>query len=201
MIHQKLNPYFAILFLTLIASGAAYWLVWQSTTMEVEDSLPVVVQYQISRIDTSDWKTYRNEKYGFEVKYPKDWFIRTQSGTSADQVILSNVQESSELSDESLQNESGFVVDLLADTNPKNLGLESWYAEYFRRGFSNEPLSKITTTVDGRSAIRLETVEIVTRFHFYILNGKDAIDITYSSKQLKFNDIYQKMLSTFKFIK
>ncbi len=25
------------------------------------------------KIDTSDWKTYRNEKLGFEVKYPKDW--------------------------------------------------------------------------------------------------------------------------------
>jgi hypothetical protein len=26
-------------------------------------------------IDTSNWKTYRNEKYRFEVKYPKDWEI------------------------------------------------------------------------------------------------------------------------------
>ncbi|HIE43653.1 MAG TPA: hypothetical protein EYP78_02510 [Candidatus Omnitrophica bacterium] len=24
-------------------------------------------------IDTSDWKTYRNEKFGFEMRYPLDW--------------------------------------------------------------------------------------------------------------------------------
>ncbi len=28
---------------------------------------------EVSEADTSDWKTYRNDKYGFEIKYPVNW--------------------------------------------------------------------------------------------------------------------------------
>ena len=38
-------------------------------------------------IDTSDWKTYTNEEYGFSFKYPKDLTIETPESTSSKQLV------------------------------------------------------------------------------------------------------------------
>lgn len=41
---------------------------------------PVVIIPNVGKIsDTSSWKTYTNEKYGFELQYPADWIIGTNS--------------------------------------------------------------------------------------------------------------------------
>jgi hypothetical protein len=38
-----------------------------------------VEELKTTDIDTSNWKTYRNEEFGFEVKYPEGWEITPRS--------------------------------------------------------------------------------------------------------------------------
>src|SRR3989344_5570965 len=30
-------------------------------------------------VETADWKTYRNDEYGYELQYPSDWFVDTKT--------------------------------------------------------------------------------------------------------------------------
>lgn len=57
----------------LIFAVTACYIVWMTQKNQPEIAQPM--QIKISKIadETADWQTYRNEKYGFEVKLPGDW--------------------------------------------------------------------------------------------------------------------------------
>lgn len=53
----------------------------------------------VSSIDTSNWKTYRNEKYGFEVRYPGEWnvnIIESPGIETAIQIMSPSAQKGQE---------------------------------------------------------------------------------------------------------
>ncbi|MBI2097688.1 MAG: hypothetical protein HYT46_02025 [Candidatus Vogelbacteria bacterium] len=80
------GPLIALLF--ILALGFGGWLAWRywpvvpppndaPAPVEATNIEPPASAIPIngSEIDTSNWKTYRNDEYGFEVKYPEEWCV------------------------------------------------------------------------------------------------------------------------------
>lgn len=56
-----------------ISGGAYYW--WKQKTSFINDITGSNPAQQSIQDETKDWKTYRNDKYGFEFKYPSNFDI------------------------------------------------------------------------------------------------------------------------------
>ncbi|KKW46442.1 MAG: hypothetical protein UY96_C0004G0019 [Parcubacteria group bacterium GW2011_GWB1_56_8] len=64
MLNTKLISIIAAVVVVATLGGYIFWRANQ----------PPIPAGPPSGVDTSSWPTYRNEQYGFEVKYPEDWF-------------------------------------------------------------------------------------------------------------------------------
>ena len=75
-IPKKYTPFiFTALVFAVLAIAACLYGLAQVRDFEWRDENPNVNAIITTDIDTSNWKAYRNEKYGFEFKYPEGWEI------------------------------------------------------------------------------------------------------------------------------
>ncbi|MDO8570373.1 MAG: PsbP-related protein [Candidatus Daviesbacteria bacterium] len=73
MKQKGLAPLLVIVLVAVIAVGG--YLLYQKQTKPV--SQLVVQPTPISAEESTDWKTYTNEKYNYQFDYPTNWYIQT----------------------------------------------------------------------------------------------------------------------------
>ena len=80
MLNPRTKNALYVLIFTAIAVVGAYFLITEINKMSEEGDQSILSDFrrndrkdQSAMVDTKDWKTYRNEEYGFEFKYPSDY--------------------------------------------------------------------------------------------------------------------------------
>ncbi len=159
---------FIILFALVILLVGGYF-AWQKQ-QSVTTPTPVVTEPVVKEpvpapteepIDTSDWKTYRNEEYGFEFKYPKEWAIKKTTTPAVfylrsekfQPVFLGNLA-----SGEPFYSDGEIKVEIF--TNVHNLSIQERYSQFddIYRAYANDPkLLSTLTNVNHNDLLTFET--------------------------------------------
>lgn len=161
-----------------------------------------------------DWEIYKNKKYGYEVKYPKDWKViearprvRYKAEEAMNILLEGQLQKVTFLEKE--HGGCGGDFQVVVISNLDKLSLEQWIRKNEPTDISGGSLIMgiSDTTVDGKPAKKLsifgfdhEGIEIVFLHRGIIYSIGFTGDAPCDPEAERHQQIYQQMLSTFMFI-
>lgn len=181
----------------LVLGGIMICQDWKLLTQKIqlpEGKVPEKVLEEVS----ANWKTYRNDKHGYEIKYPSDFKLNiwTDHGGHENKEFISPVVKDS-------------LILIGEQEKQENKSLSDWTDEYIKMytGYQFDPPEYII--IDSNPAIYYKSLLVPSEnrnsyFVFMEVNHSTIIHFGLSNINVEENAslkaIFDQMLSTFRFV-
>ena len=199
----------------IIAGGILIWQSWLGGETPSPSPSPNPTQ---AADETADWKTYTNQEFGYEIRYPDFYYMNfphiydENSGETT--LTINGVYFRNE---EYKENPSGGCeFSIYIKSNPLNKNLGEWFAdnsteaefgtdEHEKSGktyYNSKQAQSEKITINGQEALKFYQIGGYPNDTISILFEKDIyiIEIGYFPNCSPELNIFNQMLSTFKFI-
>ncbi|MFH1890375.1 MAG: thrombospondin type 3 repeat-containing protein [Candidatus Kuenenbacteria bacterium] len=143
----------------------------------------------VGNVETANWQTYVNSKYGFEIKYPVDWYLY-------EEINNIRVQPEKDIPG-SIPGPSSEAFEVVIMENIDNLDLAEFVKQDWQKAGAKYSQEEIT--ISGINGLKVEQQEeaIDPTPYVYLSVGDQVYKLKRNLGDL---DNFNQILSTFKFI-
>lgn len=136
------------------------------------------------------WEKYSSDIMGFQIVYPKNWFVIEEDKS----IIFSNIESQVEFQNMNLEEFSYFSVSIRETNN--TLSIDDWFKlnlEFLSRDYELMEINGIPTIKS------IPSEGIGSRLYYYIASGSNVVEVLFGTDLEQYLGIYEKMLESVEF--